>query len=414
MVSCIQCKGRMLCHRDFCPVYTKARALFKVNENLKELFDSNSPPSVFVGRSGYPEVNVGILSPVQRIDDAFMYENPEYWYKNNFTIQKIVELRSSLINSRFKARVQDVRTNSRFIEVAQEIAMTQKPVDIEVNLKKKPEVNPNFEKVTMPFGINAPLKDIKLTENPSINNKIEKVFSDNDLKATEAINYLYKNEFNENILSQLLSIGIFGLKKNRRLVSTRWSITATDDTIGKELLKQIRYYDQIGEHQLFYGNYFGNYYIIMLFPDVFSYELFEGYLPGALWNFTGKIEFSTDYESFYGRKNYADNTAGGYYAARLPLLEYFTRIKKQASCLVIRFETPEYSAPLGVWVVRVAARKTLTEIPIVFENKRSMLNKANEIIKNMFNYDMNDVLINSKLLKGLEQSRLNRFFPSNQ
>lgn len=414
MASCLQCRGKLLCKRDFCPVYTKAQSMFKINQELKEIFDSNSPPTVFIGsKLNYPEVNVGILSPTERIDNANIYDSPEYWYKNNFSIKQVVELRSSLINSRFKAKVEDVRKSTKFLDIAQEIAMVQKPVDIEINLKKVPNVTPNFEKITMPFGVNAALKYVKITENVKINNKIEKIFNDSDLKAVDAINYLYKNEFSENTLSQLLSIGIFGLKKNRKLVSTRWSITATDDTIGKELLKEVKYNERIDRYYLYYGNYFGNYYLIMLFPEVFSYELFEGYLPGAIWNFSGKLEISTDYETFFGRTNYASNTVGGYYAARLPILEHLDKIKKQASCLVIRFETPEYSAPLGVWVVRQAARKTLTEQPFIFNDKKSMLNRAIELIKIKFNYDLENILVNSKLLKNLEQRKLNCFFPSN-
>ncbi len=385
--------------------------LFKEISN-KDFFDGSSPPSIFIGRFGYPQVNVGILSPTQRTENAFIYDNPEYWYKNNYKIKDIVELRSSLINSRFKAKVEDVKKGTKFIEIAQEIAMIQRPVDIEVNLIKKPTITPNFEKVTMPFGVNAQLKDIKITENIKINNQIDKVFNDTDLKAVEAINYLYNNNFSENVLSQLLSIGIFGLKKNRKLVSTRWSIVATIDTIGKNLIEKIKEYSSIDNYKLFTGVYFGNHYYILLMPNVWSYELFESYLPGALWNFSGKIETATDYEDYYGRKNYAENCVGGYYFPRLKILEYLDKIKRQASCLVIRFETPEYSAPLGGWVTGAAAKKALESSPLEFNSFKEAFNYAKSIILNKFNYNISNILANSKLLKNLEQQKLNSFFPS--
>ena len=34
-----------------------------------------------------------------------------------------------------------------------------------------------------------------------------------------------------------------------------------------------------------------------------------------------KARFTTDYEPYTGRKTYAENCVGGYYAARLPILE---------------------------------------------------------------------------------------------
>ncbi|MDD5650396.1 MAG: hypothetical protein PHF86_08290 [Candidatus Nanoarchaeia archaeon] len=412
MASCLQCRGKLLCKRDFCPIYTKAQSMFKINQELKEIFDSNSPPSVFIeSKLEYPEVNVGILSPTQRTEEAYTYDSPEYWYKNNLSIKQVVELRSSLINSRFKAKVNDVRKGTKFLDIAQEIAMIQKPVDIEINLKKKPTITPNFEKIIMPFGVNAPLKDVKITENVKINNKIDKVFGDYDLKAIDAIKYLYKNEFSENALSQLLSIGIFGLKKDRKLVSTRWSIVATIDIIGKNIIEQIKEYNSIDNYQLFTGNYFGNYYYILLIPNVWSYELFESYLPGALWNFSGKIETSTDYEDYYGRKNYAEHCVGGYYFPRLKILEYLNNIKKQASCLVIRFETPEYSAPLGVWVTGAGTKKALENLPLEFNSFKDAFNHVKSLILNKFNFNIDQIYKDSILIKKtISQTKLNKFF----
>lgn len=76
-----------------------------------------------------------------------------------------------------------------------------------------------------------------------------------------------------------------------------------------------------------------------------------------------EIKASTDVEDFYGRKTYASNTAGGYYAARLPILEYLEKEKKQASVIAIRIELPSYWASLGVWVCREAMKKTLDRKP---------------------------------------------------
>ena len=67
--------------------------------------------------------------------------------------------------------------------------------------------------------------------------------------------------------------------------------------------------------------------------------------------------YSTDYESYEGRKEYAEETAGGYYACRLPVLEKMKEIRRQGSCLDLRFITPEYHVPLGVWVCRGSRQK---------------------------------------------------------
>jgi hypothetical protein len=84
------------------------------------------------------------------------------------------------------------------------------------------------------------LKKAVLTSNPKINQHIEKAFSDTDLKAADALRILWKKGIDETALTRILSVGSLGVKVQRKLVPTRWSITATDDTLGKFLVELFR------------------------------------------------------------------------------------------------------------------------------------------------------------------------------
>mgnify|MGYP001564533382 FL=1 len=339
-----------------------------------------------------------------------MYDSPNYWSKENYSIRQIALLRANLINSRFQVNIKDVRKQEKFLDAAKEIGIASKPVDIEVKLTRAPYIKMDFDNVTTPSGPKGNLKNVKIVDNIKVENKVEKVVSDTDLKANEALNYLYEAGFDENTLTKLLSIGVLGLKKNRKLVPTKWSITATDDTLGKNLINNLQDYQMINEYRLYTGSYLGNYYYILMFPEIWQYELFEGYLPGSAWNYSKDIKFATDSETLFGRKTYAHNTVGGYYSSRLGVLEHLDKIKKQASCLVIRFETPEYNMPLGVFVVRNAARKTMNNNYLTFNTKEELINKTKELIKLIFNYDLDNILKESKLLRSLTQKKLSSFF----
>lgn len=409
-MDCIRCKGRVdsrfACGREFCPIYARSEAMFKsVSLLSKEEFQGTSP-NVFVGRYGYPKVNVGILSPPEQNPDAWVYDAPSHWAANSFPIRKVIELRSSLINSRFSS---DIKQPSKILLLAQEIAMSSKPIDVDVKLFEKPEPKLNFSSITMPMGPSALLKKVDLTSNPRISVKVEKVVSDTDLKAVDAVRILYDSGFKEGDISKVLSIGVLGVKNSRKLVPTRWSISATDDMLAKMLIRKIKDHGP-ADYQLFHGDLYGNYYFIMLFPDVWSYELFEGYLPKSLWNSSCDVDFSTDYEPYAGRKSYADNTAGGYYAARLPIAEKLEDMKRQASVLVVRFVTDEYSCPLGVFVCREAVRKSLCSRPVVFNSREEMLSYAKGFVKKMFDFDLSVVLKKSILLNNLKtQTRISDF-----
>ena len=150
------------------------------------------------------------------------------------------------------------------------------------------------------------------------------------------------------------------------MVPTRWSITATDDTISKQHLEKIRYFQQANQITLYSGNFLGNYIEALILPGSFSFEAIEAWQSGSAYSDT-KTEFSQDYETFNGRKKYAFNVTGGYYAMRLPLTEHLLKTKRQASILIFREIRPEYYAPLGVGIVRETAKRTFQNKPKYFD-----------------------------------------------
>lgn len=407
-ILCLKCKGADLaCGRQFCPIAAKSEARFRVSRSIgaKDFF--GDAPAPFVGRFGYPFVNLGILSPASSPENSWEYDAPRHWAKSNYAIPKIVDFRSALINSRFRSSIKP--SSSKLAEISREVGMASKPVEVEISLKQKPVFRLSTDSSSAPMGPNASIENARITSNPKIDSKVEKVVSDTDLKAGPAISLLYSKGFDENFLSKLLSVGTIGMKKDRKLVPTRWSITAVDDSLGKQVLGEIRHFPSY-DCAAFFGSYLGNYYLVLCFPEIWSYELFEAYMPRASWNSSEEVQFTTDFEPFAGRKSYAENCAGGYYAARLPILEKLREMKRQASVLCFRFITGEYAVPLGVWVVREAARKAMSSKPIIFASKELMLAYAASLAKKKFGCSIGSMLKSSILLKEMSgQSKLSSF-----
>src|SRR3989344_2515504 len=291
----------------------------KINTSFKTDFQGSSP-APFIGRFGYPHVNIGILSP-QFSGDTSHYDSPRLWSKDNAAIGNIASMRYGLVNSRSQASVKDIQKGNRFLNIVQEVGMAKNTVEVEVNLKQAPQLQFKPEKEIIPFGPQAAIRNARITANPTVDSRVERVVSDTDLKAAPAIISLYQKGFEESSLNKLLSVGGVGLKQNRKLTPTRWSITAVDDTVGKQLIKEIKDLP-VGEYRAYFGGGWGNYYLLLFFPEIWSYELFETYLASPVnpWSKNGYI-YSNDYEGHEGRKTYAEETAGGYYACRLPVLE---------------------------------------------------------------------------------------------
>lgn len=404
-IDCIKCHGRLYtkplsCGHAYCPVYTKV-SYFKTVRLEKEQFVGTAP-TVFVGRYNYPHLNVGILAPPDRVEnEPELYDAPREWSARNFQAEDVLSFRGALINSRFQTHI---KQKPRFLALTQEVAMASKPVDVEFLLEKKPVYQIQISDVETVLGARAVLKKAVFQENPHIPVPVEKVVSDTDLKAVDAMTMLYRTGFNETQITRLLSVGTLGVKIQRKLVPTRFSITAVDDHIGKGLIEEIKDYD-VGDYRTCFGGYLGNYYLILFFPQVWSYELFEMYMPSTLLNPDTEVQWSTDHEFYSGRKTYAEQCAGGYYAARLPVLEKLKEIKKQQGVFVLRFITDEYTTPLGVFVCREAARMSLKSAYQYFDSKESMIRYAKEFVMKKFGFDLNPLLQRSVLLQHIAQQK---------
>lgn len=396
---CIKCFGKGLCGRKTCPILSKLNIQKKVS--FKKDFVGESP-NIFVGRHGYPDLNVGILAT----DNYEHNDDPKFWVENRFSIGDIMEKRVSLVNSSFKTSVRSYK--DKFLDVAKEISLSTKEADVEINLDDKPRFRVSFNNDVLPNGPRQDLVKASLTSNPKIPTAVDKVVSDTDFKATEAITSLHNKGFNEYYLTKAFSLGNLGTMPQRKIVPTRWSITATDDIIGKDIISKVKDFPENDSFIAYFGGLSGNYYLIMLLPGEFSYELFETYLPDSVWNSSSDVSFSTDSEDFFGRKGYANNTVGGYYAARLPVARKLLDMKRQGKALLLRFITPDYYAPLGVWYCRESVNDALSKRPIEFSSKELMLVYAANLVRKKFKYDIKDIVRVSRILSE-SQTKLSKF-----
>jgi len=365
------CKGKGLCGKP-CPILAKLR---EFQPKIKEEFSGSSPPEIFVGRHNYPFVNTGILSPAEHGHTEYL-SMPEIWHKENSSIQDILNFRSRMIYSRFKSSIYQVNQPSRFLSVMKEVAMTSKATGMEFKLEKKPSLKMHLENRMPLIGNPAPLKAVRFTENIKVERKVDYLVNDTDVKSRTAMSEMHNSGIQTSSIIKLLSAGLLGEKQSRKLVPTRWAITATDSNLSELMLKEIRYFPLISDYQLFNAEYLGNHYEIILMPSAFSYEVLEAKMQGSVWNPSEEIHFMIDYENWYGRKDYAENVAGGYYAVRLPAAEYLTRVKKQASVLIMRECRPEYWAPCGVGILRECTRSAFQKQPEKFSTLQDALKAA--------------------------------------
>ncbi len=383
-------------HQNKCPLLQQLK---EASPKVKEHFSGSSPPEIFVGKANYPEVYTGILAP-QEYGETSLYSMPESWFQENVSLHDIISFRSKMIYSRFKANIKEKKN---LIAGMQEIALASRSVSTEFFLSKKPVLKIQPSNHTAIIGNPAPLESIRLEENTKVEKKVDYLVNDTEVKSAVAIKELYESGIQISNIIKVLSAGLLGLKTHRKLVPTRWSVTATDDTISKNLLKNIRLNSSINEYRVFSQEYLGNHYEILMIPRKWSFEVIEAKTdPGSL-----PINFWQDYESFFPRREYADDVTGGYYAPRLAITEYLAKERRQASVLIFREVKPEYFFPCGVGILRETCRAALQKKPKKFNTLKESL----EDIQTKMATPLSLYTEKSQLLKEIrEQPTLSQFF----
>ena len=369
---CIVCRGgRRLCGKAVCPVELKARAYVRnIGIIRSKEFTGSSPPSVFVGRYGYPHVWVGPMVP-PIVGNTSVMDVPEEWLGKS--IDAIVNYRYSLVRGAARMPIDAVRRGGRVVEALQELSMGTSPAETEIAFTKIPSERISFDDNSQPFGPSAPLRGFDISS-VRVDSRIEKAYYDSDLKAGEAVTRLYQKGIEVSRIQKAFSMGAFGTARNRRMVPTRWSITAVDSSLSQRLVDEIKNYETVDKYLVFTHFHQHNRFAAILMPRKWSFEWMEAWFPGSFWN-TGGSEPSVigDDEGYFGRSSYP-GIGGCYFSTRLGVGEALQGMRRQATALVVREIMPEFPLPLGVWFVRENIRAMFRNKPMVLEGLGQCLN----------------------------------------
>jgi len=373
--------------------------LSKWHESLSKhgnLFSSDSvsgtsPPSVFVGSYDYPKVFVGPMVPPLHGDTSLL-DSPEQW--KGKSLEDIVNFRLNLVRGIQKIPID--KTDGRYIENLQEVAMSSKPIDSDLIFQKNTSPNVSLDGESAPFGPIGEIKSAKFSGTASVK-AIEKIYYDKDLKAQDAVLNLYNSGIEISKIQKCFSIGMLGQK--RKLVPTKWSITATDYIICKSLTGEILNYNLIDSHQVFSYEHLGNIFTVVLFPHRWVYEMIEA------WYSNGVMGFGSDYEDACGI-DHPPAIAGAYFAAKLGVLEYLNENRLQAGVVILREIRPEYAIPVGVWQVREGIREAMRQNPILAEG----FDHALLLASNKMSISKSEWLSHGNIVELMRQKTISDFF----
>jgi len=363
----------MLCGKTYCPILSKAECLVKHLPLLdSDQIDGSSPPGAFVGHVGYPRVYFGPLIPPSK-GDTRLLDTPELWLGKD--IRTIIDFRFSLVRGKSLVDVHEAADPSKLLLDLHDMALSSSSVEVDAKFRKKPRMALALSEDTQPFGPSAMIRELRISPTTG-ERRLEAVYYDGDQLAVSGMIQLYDSGVEVSRIQRILSLGMLGIQEQRKIVPTRWSITAVDDTLSKQLLSEIRNYPPIEKFEVYRFTNLDNVYVIILLPRNWEYECIEAWFPGTAWNETGLTPaMMGDHEPFEGRTTYA-SIGGCYYSTRLAVAEALERKERQAAALVLREIRPGYILPVGVWNVRESVRAALRTMPHIFDTFQEALEYA--------------------------------------
>ncbi len=338
------------------------------NLNVKSVdvgreLDGSTPPSIFIGSWNYPKVYAGpMIAPLQ--GDTSIMDMPESWIPQQKTQEDIIGYRLSLVRGKQTVGIEDL--GNSFVEKLQEISLSSTSIESEAEFGSRPR-GLSFSDETAPHGPSALIEKFDI-ESVKWDHQLEKVYYDTDFKAAAATIDLHSKGIPFSNIQKAFSVGTMGIEKNRKLVPTRWSITACDTIIADNLLKEVRNCDILDTYRVYEFSSLNNYYAVLLIPTEWQYEWMEAFL-----HVLGREELIfADHELNGGKKEYS-RVGGCYYTCKMAVLEALAREKKQAGAIVLREAYNGY-VPLGVFNVRENVRSAMNMIPREFEDMKTALN----------------------------------------
>ena len=156
--ECIDCRGtKGLCGISPCPLLAEVRSKLPTVESssVSEVVGP-SPPSMFVGRYGYPDVRAG-PSATWGVDEDETKQLTSGDPADLFgkSLEEVAARHANLITGGRITKVRSARSPDQMLETTQEIAMAGRSVDIELDFVRPIAVgcSPTFDSMSTPLGL---------------------------------------------------------------------------------------------------------------------------------------------------------------------------------------------------------------------------------------------------------------------
>jgi hypothetical protein len=345
-----------------------------------------SPPGICVKAGKYPMLEAGFLASNEPLEHLSIYDFPQVW--QGLDRDTIFSMRRHLYRFLLPVDARSMQPEG-VIRTLQEIALSVRPIALRVEGESLRPRGLQFRSGQLPSSNDVMIQSIELLSEPEISKVAERI-TQQDIPATEGIWRLLDYDYSLDQVVRLMSIGLLGRKKTRRILPTRSAYKATINAFIDRVVMELIESPSISSYEIHSGNLFGDQFFVLLHPgesrvdylslDVSGNKITRGFAFEGLhqWSSDAKTSLYSDY-------------------ARFSVYRKLMRRKERCHVTVFHLMKDPRNQLLGPWISRAGVDEALASESIKFDNRENAIQLLDTLLEPEFSVWAHDTPLLDRL-----------------
>ncbi len=321
-----------------------------------------SPPGIVVEPLKYPIVRASVLASTQASEFISIYDHPDSW--RGLDSDAILKMRKCLF--RFGAQV-DAKTMepSPLVDTLQTVALSVNPLALHFEVSDIPQKDLVPLGGLLPTGPAVDARNATILNEPETSRVAEKI-TEQDIPAAEAIWKLLDYEYTLDQVARLMSVGLLGMKDNRRLIPTKSAYKATIDAFVNRAIMELIDRPLTSKFTLSTAELHGDVFTIFAQPG----------MPRVDYLRVQRTELGIERGfSFEGIKNVSLDPKTSVFADNARFAVYHDFVQRRRGCQITVFHMSrnQRSEMLGPWRVRAGVKGALESDMLELDSRENAL-----------------------------------------
>lgn len=306
------------------------------------------PPGITVETAKYPILMSGFLASTQPTEFISIYDHPTAW--RGLDREAIIAMRRQLFRFLIPTDARSL-VPKETIESLQQIALSVSPLAIGVEVPTLPPRRLNAFPGQLPMGTDVLVKSFEIVSDAEIS-KVAQRITQRNIPTTEAIRQLFEYDYALEQVARLISVGLLGMHKHRKLVPLKNAFKIAIDSYIDNALLDLAEKSLTAVARIHQSRIHGDNFIVVSIPgeprvDYFQMEV----LPDS-------VQRQYSFESkHYG----SSNAKASVYAShsRFSAYHHMTKIGESSHMFIFHLIRDTRNSILGPWLARAGVEEAL-------------------------------------------------------